>query len=300
MTSLARVALVAALCLAGSVQAVTVTTTEILELDQLHPDTTIGHAVPTGKITVEELEALNLLVWARNVTGALLSTVTSSPHPSADLDSIIDKTQSLIDPDFTVHACAIDNTGSCDIEKGPTESTNRYLDIILHYEIDAGANGVRIIVAEDAAKAVNIYYPMSFNVVVSALRLDEKPQSRKYLGMNLAPVDMAPYLDAEHLDWANSKLIDLIVNTTQSWPWKCSEWGSEITPSRVGDFESSLKTAIVDFEKAQPGEWSVSFAYSIRTGTGIAFYIQYALCGHLMEIAVVLKSKLASTSTVVV
>jgi hypothetical protein len=245
---------------------------------------------------MDGLNDLNLLVWARNVTGALASTVTSlSSDPASQLQAIVAGTESLIDPDFTAHACALTEAGSCEIEIGATEDKNRYLDIVLHYEVDAARGGVRVVVAEDAAKALD--YPVSFNVLVDALRVSGVNQSREYLGRNLAQADVGRNLDAEGFGWANSSLVDLIVEKTSSWPWQCSP-----RLARSADFPTELKEALVEFERTTPGKWSVSFEDSIGDfhDTGIAFKVQYALCGHLMFIPVVIQSDLTATSAILV
>lgn len=291
MARVTRIAVGLSLCAAGSaVRAnIEVTGAEVLELDQLSPDTTIGRSVPTGKLTLEDLRSLNLLVWARNVTDVLTSTVNSlSSDPSGQLETVVATVQALIDPDLTVHACALDDSGSCDIEIGKTEDNNRYLDIILHYQADAGVGGMRVIAAEDGAKALHIEYPLSFNVLFSALRLDGSAQSREFLGRNLAQVDAGRSLDAEGLDWLGSGLIDTIVETTEAWTWKCSP---RLSSSKV-DFQTAIKNAIVAFEDDAADDWAVSFDDSIAAGeqAGVSFVVQYALCGHLMQIPVAIQS----------
>jgi len=262
---------------------------EILEFDQLWPDTSIGCTVPTGMLTLQDLDSLNLLVWARNVTNVLVSTVNGlASGPSGQLDTIVASAQALIDPDFTVHACTVDGSGSCDIEIGQSEDKNRYLDMILHYQTEAGVEGIRVLTAEDGAKALHIDYPLSFNVLIASMRLEGTAQSREYLGKNLAQADAGRHLDAENLDWLGSGLIDSIVDTTQSWAWKCSP---RYNAAKV-DFQTAIMNAIIAFEDTATGDWTVSFDDSVADGSqaGIAFTVQYALCGHLMEIPVAIQS----------
>eukprot|EP00927_Polykrikos_kofoidii_P051980 TRINITY_DN45752_c0_g1_i1.p1 TRINITY_DN45752_c0_g1~~TRINITY_DN45752_c0_g1_i1.p1 ORF type:complete len:303 (+),score=38.83 TRINITY_DN45752_c0_g1_i1:51-959(+) len=270
---------------------VTIFGVEILEIDQLKPDTTIGHSVPTGTLSVRELEGLNLLVWARNVSRAAVSAVRLlSADPFMQLDFLITTVQSLIDQDFSAHACVLRNATTCDLHIGQSEDKNRYLDMVLHYKFDADVAGVRLLFAEDASKAVRINAPLSFNMVIDVLRVHDTIQRREYLGKNLAPADVGTALNAEGLDWATSGLVDLIVETTRAWPWQCSPRDSG------NDFPTALMKAIVNFEAAVSGDWDVSFAESFEKCTGVAFKVEYTLCGHVMFIPIAIQSSICSAS----
>jgi hypothetical protein len=132
---------------------------EVYEVDRLSP-VDIGRAVPTGLLTVAEVEELNLPTWARNVTQACIYAFgdTTDP-PSAHLHAISEIVRSLVDPDLAVHACLINRTSSCSTGGGPTEDKNRFIDLRVAYNGMGETSTVRLTAAEDAAKAVN--FPLS-------------------------------------------------------------------------------------------------------------------------------------------
>jgi len=269
----------------------------ILEIDQLHP-VDIGHTVPTGEMSVNEVDALNLFVWSRTVTRAAIQAVNSapSPHSADDCAVIVASIEGSIDPDLTAHVCVVNDSGSCQITLGEAEDLNRYLDMHL---FSHNGQTLRVVVAEDAAKVLDlpVNYPVSFNVIFDALRVNGSPLGRDYIGRNLAQDDANRAIDAEGLAWANSDLINVVIATVQDWEWTCTpRRGAEDFLSsvpRLGseDFVTTVQQNILAFLDTVPGKWSLDFQTSIgQPQNGIAFEIQYGLCGHLMFVPAAIQS----------
>eukprot|EP01052_Picozoa_sp_SAG31_P034351 SAG31_NODE_4003_length_3674_cov_7.299860_6_plen_243_part_00 len=156
---------------------------EIWQIEELTA-VNISHAVPTGWLDVSDsfdsVMRLNFPCWARNVTEHALATVQmvgAQKDWPAHLGHIGGQIASAIDVDLTVHVCTLRDamgTGrTCNITLAATEDHNRYLDL----RVDLSTFGrfattlsVRVVVAEDASKAVNV--PLSFNVRVGMLQVD--------------------------------------------------------------------------------------------------------------------------------
>merc|ERR1712032_1356946 len=118
---------------------------------------------------------------------------------------------------------------------------NRYLDTIFHYEDSSGAKRLRVLILEDATKAVNIPRPMSFDVRVLHLNINGIPSSSEFLGKHLTPLDVGGRLDFEELPWINSTLVNTMVQAVTSWPWKCSvRQHEQDTSLSSGDFLTQL------------------------------------------------------------
>lgn len=276
-------------------RAVNVSQLQISEIDQPTP-VDIGHAVPTGPMALTRIAQLNLPVWARTVVGASISAVsTSSSDPSTHLDDIREFVLARIDPEFDVHVCLLTMVAAgeavpneCNITVAPTEDKNRYIDMRMYCIIaNSTAVGVRVVAAVDAAKAVN--RPQSFDVVLEALQVDGRPVAKDAIGRNQDPHDAGTYLNDHHLTWANSSLIEAVVETTRNWPWKpCSN--RTVSANAAPDFRGELKAAISKLLDSVAGRWEVSFDAPVRGRSGIRFTTYYGLCGHLMYIPVTVES----------
>ena len=163
---------------------------EVFAVERLSP-VDIGHAVPTGFLRAHDVLLLNLPVWAGNVTRACIASFgAATDPPSAHLHSISEMVQSQVDPDFAVHACIVDETGSCSTGASPTEDKNRFIDLRVAFNGASESGVVRITVAEDAAKAVN--FPLSFDVVVNSLRDEGRPVKLACLSRNLSKLALTP------------------------------------------------------------------------------------------------------------
>ena len=278
------------------------TVAEIWEIDQLTP-VNIGHIVPTGPLDVSQsfdrVTQLNLPIWAHNVTLHSLTTVKAvgmMPDWASHLDEIQSGIASAIDVDLTVQVCTLQDPtvnprGGCNITLAPTENHNRYLDLRMSFGAVAAigpALHVRVIVAEDASKAVNV--PLSFNVCVSSLRVDGVAISNRFIGQNMAPQPAASALDAARLNWANGSLIDAVVATTADFPWtKCSNRSAESTKPDYVDAITSALTRLLS-----PG-FSLSFqTQTVTAHSGIAFQVSFSACGHLMEVPATIQSHSAA------
>lgn len=265
----------------------------IVEFAQKDP-VDIGHPVPTGQLTMNQVEQLNLKVWAQVAMLAGASVIRSAADPVADLDAVVLKVASAIDSGLAVHACSQAteaHASSCDIFQAPSENKNRYLDA----NFAIANHSIRLLVAEDADKASNV--PSSFNVLVKDLQLDGSALRKDFVAKNLAPKTAGQSLDEEGFDWANSELIDALVTTTTNWPWKCTPreaalaevaWNSgEVS---VQSFPGAIYGVINDFLAKASGDWSVSFGSPVTKDSGIQFWVEYALCAHLMAIPVTIQS----------
>ena len=169
---------------------------------------------------------------------------------------------------------------------------------------ERGGGALRFVVAEDAANAVNA--PSSFDVTIAQLWVEGNNVSatRSYIGAHQTPADAGRCLDDEELDWASSALVFAVVDTTAEWPW------AECTPRDPGAFteatargqlrfEAELRRAVLAVEDSADGRWFVRFAGDPRPPgpgpvdqfrSGVVVYVQYTLCGHLMEIPLTVES----------
>lgn len=307
---------------------------EILEVDQLDP-VDIGHAVPTGLLSIKELKQLNLRVWVRSVIEASVSVVNSMPsNPQNRISKMQQQLQRLVDPDLALHICAVNETGSCQVVPGTKEDRNRYLEF--HLTNSSKAHGLRFVISEDAAKASS--YPLSFDVVIRSLRIRGSLLRRLFLGKHQDIVDAGRNLNKEKLPWASSALIGTVVSSVQTRQWKCSPRSKYSNDFENGlkraddfddigndrddfddfqerprpddrddfendrdDFEDDLKRAIIAFEKTVGDRWMVDFVPfnqtpSVAQPNGIAFNVEYSLCGHLMMFQITIQSSHVSSA----
>jgi hypothetical protein len=270
---------------------------DIIEVAQMSP-VDVGRAVPTGVMTIDEAELLNLKVWTRNVFEIIERTIQEVSDPAANLDSIKSSVQSLVDPGLAVHACTLPVAlegarPNCEVTQAPSETKNRFFDAHFAYNSQGSTGSLRFVVADDPMRATN--FPVGFNVLVSDLQLDGSAAMKDFVGKNQGVEASGRDLDAERLTWVNSKLINALVTTTESWPWKCTRREDaagllELGEDEVQSFPGAIYNAITNFLAPVPGNWSVRFGASVRSDFGIQFSIEYALCGHLMMIPATIQS----------
>ena len=299
---------------AGSSQ-LGVVSIEVAEIDQLSP-CDVGHAVPTGPLSVGDVDSLNLPVWARDATGAAVLavgnlTLSAAAPITTQLSSLEASVRAAVDPDLAVHTCVVNATGSCDVVTNATEDTNRHLDLRVAYADaarDDGSSGtranddngdttggaLRFVFAEDAARAVNV--GLSFDVQVAELWVDGANTTRSYIGSHQTPADAGSCLDGEALDGLDgSALVFAVVNTTTEWPWgECTPRDNFTAATARGQlqFEAELRRAVLAVEESASRRWSVHFADGLvgQPRSGIVLCVQYTLCGHLMEIPLAVQS----------
>ena len=281
---------------------------EVWQIDELTA-VNISHAVPTGLLDVSQnfdsVTQLNLPTWARNVTQHSLAAAKAVgakddwPSRLGDIQGLI---ASDIDVDLTVQVCTLQDTAGtremCNITITSTENHNRYLDLrvcLSTFGRFATTLLIRVVVAEDASKAVNV--PLSFNVRVGALRVNGITMADPFIGQNLAPGAAASALNGARLPWANGSLINTVVSTTLDFPWaKCSNRSSTMetfarTPYYVGAIKAAL-TAVLG-----PG-FALSFQAPVTARDGIAFQVSFSACGHLMNVPATVQSSVEHTDDV--
>eukprot|EP00933_Yihiella_yeosuensis_P045301 TRINITY_DN4066_c0_g1_i1.p1 TRINITY_DN4066_c0_g1~~TRINITY_DN4066_c0_g1_i1.p1 ORF type:complete len:296 (+),score=35.50 TRINITY_DN4066_c0_g1_i1:45-932(+) len=261
---------------------------DIMSIQELDP-VDIQHPVPTGPLTIKSVEGLNLPVWARDVTQATISAVKKAGStPSRHLAEISHWIEAMVDPDLAVHVCYLNET----VPFRPTEDHNCYLDLRLAFEGQQGSDQFRAVVAEDAARAVN--RPLSFNVLIQALRVAGRIVAKGCIGANLTPRKSAACLDRYRLEWANGSLVEAVVATTTKWPWQnCAPrtLGANRGGEDQDDFQGAIRNAITGL---QPGlNLTVKFDTSAIEGlSGVVMMFTYSLCGHLMAIPLTVESGL--------
>ena len=116
------------LSLLPSAAAFGISSFEVYEIDQLSP-VNISRKIPTGRLQPSSLPALNLPVWAANVSQRSLDAVKAvGSDPSAHLGDIQRLVASGIDVDLTVQSCSWqDPLPACALKLAPAEDHNRYL-----------------------------------------------------------------------------------------------------------------------------------------------------------------------------
>ena len=217
--------------------------------------------------------------------------------PSAHLGDIQRLVASGIDVDLTVQSCSWqDPLPACALKLAPAEDHNRYLEL----RVSTSTFGrfptvivIRLVVAEDASKAVNV--PLSFDALVAALRVDGVDRQDDFIGQHLAPSAAVSALGKARLPWAAGSLVDAVVRTTRGWPWApCSNRsrlrtdGAAAPQSYVRrSYEAAIKAALA--ATASPG-WTVGFETPVTGRSGISFQVQYSLCGHLMWVPATVQS----------
>jgi len=282
------------LSLLPSAAAFGISSFEVYEIDQLSP-VNISRKAPTGSLQPSALPALNLPVWARNVTQRSLDAVKAvGSDPSAHLGDIQQLVASGIDVDLTVQMCSwqdpFSHPTACSLKLTPTEDHNRYLDLRVTtstFDRFPTVIVIRLVVAEDASKAVNV--PLSFDALVAALRVDDVDRQDDFLGQHLAPSAAASALGKARLPWAAGSLVDAVVRTTRGWNWApCSNRSRLRTDgSAAQSYEDAIKAALAAL--ASPG-WTVGFETPVTGRSGISFQVQYSLCGHLMWVPATVQS----------
>merc|ERR1739848_661744 len=114
--------------------------------------------------------------------------------------------QNRIDPDLTAHACSLHNASMCNITYPAFQDHNRYFDMIVHYRSNVGHGRLRVLVLEDAAKAVHIPQPQSFGLRIAQLQANGIPSTGGFLKKHLPPSDAGKQIDTQDLAWVNSTL----------------------------------------------------------------------------------------------
>ena len=250
----------------------------------------IGQPVPTGLFPAQLLPSLNLPMWAVQASAATLSAIDAVGI--VDVSRIATVVKQSCDPDLAVHICLMQNNAtSCNVTAAATEDNNRFLDLRLyeapamHAQRSSGMQthsaGVRVVIAEDAAHAVN--RPLSFNIKVEGIINQSHTVSAPLIGRNRSPLHAEAEMDALGLDWVNGTLIKALVATTTQWPWDaCSPRRSTPGGEALGlDFVAAIQATI---QNVMGESFSVSFSEPMTSSEGIIITITYALCGHLMEI----------------
>ncbi len=268
-----------------------ITAAEIWELDEMTA-ARIGHAVPTGTLTPDDLLGLNLPVWARAVVQRSMDAVRALG--GSDPRAVQRRVGSAVDADLTVQVCA---RPACSLNLTSTEDHNRFLDLRLTTGSTSGDVVVRLVVAEDARKAVNA--PLSFGVLISAVRVaGVERQDARLVGQHRAPAAAVLELDALRVPWAYGALVHAVVQTTKGWRWApCTNRSARAADDTGGaSYENAIQSALAALV---PLGWAVGFDETPLTGTdGIAFQVQYSLCGHLMWVPVTTQSPNASRQAV--
>lgn len=260
---------------------------EVWELDEMTPFEGLTLPLPTGVLSLEQVGVLNMPVWAVNVTTSTIDVIAGFGYLSSDvLSEVSSSIAQLVDVDLHVHCCLVTELGNCTIDLTSTEDHNRYIDLFVH-AVEENL-GLRVVVAEDAALAVN--QPLSFNVNIVSCKANGQAELTGVVGKNLLPDTAGAALDQASLQFANRSLVDAVVSTTQTAPWEeCSK-----RSAKPYDFQSALTTAVTDLLASVPGTWGVDFNVPMTSDTGIAMDFTYSLCGHLMIIPLVVQRSAAA------